>query len=94
MLTQACIVLRERCIVGITANRAHIRAILEHSIGIVTALVPWIGYERATALAREAQETARGVFELVLEKGWLSRERLDEILSPDAMTRQRRMPAR
>jgi aspartate ammonia-lyase len=69
MLTQAAIVLRERCVVGIEANRDHIRAMLERSIGIVTALVPYIGYERATAVAREALETDRGVYELVLEKG-------------------------
>jgi aspartate ammonia-lyase len=92
MLTQACIVLRERCVVGITANRERIRALLEQSIGIVTALVPWIGYERCTAVAREALETGRGVYDLVLEKGWLSRDRLDEILSPDSMTKPRAMP--
>ncbi|MGH7504109.1 MAG: aspartate ammonia-lyase, partial [Longimicrobiales bacterium] len=89
MLTQACIVLHERCIVGISANRERIRHMLEHSIGVVTALVPYIGYERATALAREALETDRGVYELVLEKEWLSRTQLDEILSPDTMTRPR-----
>jgi aspartate ammonia-lyase len=91
MLTQAAIVLRERCILGIEANREHIRNLLERSIGIVTALVPYIGYERATAVAREALEQDRGVYELVLEKEWLSRDQLDEILSPDAMTRPRPM---
>jgi aspartate ammonia-lyase len=94
MLTQAAIVLRERCVLGIEPNREHIRAMLERSIGIVTALVPYIGYERATAVASEALETDRGVYELVLEKGWLSREELDEILSPDAMTRPRPLKSR
>jgi aspartate ammonia-lyase len=94
MLTQAAIVLRERCVVGIEANREHIRALLERSIGIVTALVPYIGYDRATALAGEALGSDRGVYELVLEKGWLSRDELDEILSPDAMTRPRPMRPR
>jgi aspartate ammonia-lyase len=89
MLTQAAIVLRERCVVGVEANRDHIRNMLQRSVGIVTALVPYIGYERATAVAQEALETDRGVYELVLEKGWLSRDELDEILSPDAMTRPR-----
>ena len=93
MLTQSCIVLRERCIRGITANRDHIRQLLERSIGIVTALVPYIGYERATAVAREALESNRGVYELVLEKEWLSQQQLDEILSPEGMTRPRAMPA-
>src|SRR5690606_12846959 len=77
---------------GITANRERIRHLLERSIGIVTALVPYIGYDRASAVAREALETDRGVYELVLEKGWLTREELDEILSPEAMTRPRPMP--
>ena len=94
MLTQAAIVLRERCVVGIEANRERIRRMLERSIGIVTALVPYIGYERATAVASEALETDRGVYELVLEKGWLSRDELNEILSPDAMTKPRPMKTR
>jgi aspartate ammonia-lyase len=94
MLIQACVVLRERCVLGIEADEVRIRELLQKSIGIVTALVPYIGYERASTLAREALESGRGVYELVLEKGWLSRERLDEVLSPDAMTRPRRMPHR
>ena len=92
MLTQACHVLRERCVVGITANRDRIRNLLERSIGVVTALVPYIGYERASAVAREALESDRGVYELVLEKGWLTQEQLDDVLSPDAMTKPRAMP--
>ncbi|NJD10311.1 MAG: aspartate ammonia-lyase, partial [Gemmatimonadetes bacterium] len=92
MLAQAMIVLRERCVIGITANREHIRRLLERSIGIVTALVPHIGYERSSAVAREALESGRGVYELVLDKGWLSRRELDELLSPESMTRPRPMP--
>jgi aspartate ammonia-lyase len=92
MLTRACHVLRERCVIGISANRERIRHLLERSIGVVTALVPYIGYERASAAAREALDSDRGVYELVLEKGWLTREQLDEVLSPDAMTKPRAMP--
>ena len=92
MLGRACDVLRERCVTGITANRERIRQLLERSIGVVTALVPYIGYERASAAAREALASDRGVYELVLEKGWLTREKLDEVLSPDAMTKPRAMP--
>ncbi|MFW5952160.1 MAG: aspartate ammonia-lyase [Gemmatimonadota bacterium] len=94
MLTQACIVLRERTVVGIEADRDRIREGLERSIGVVTALVPYIGYERATAVAREALASNRGVYELVLEKEWMTREELDRILAPDAMTRPRGMPGR
>ena len=92
MLTQACHVMREKCVVGITANRERIRQLLERSIGVVTALVPYIGYERASAAAQEALETDRGVYELVLEKGWLTQQELDDVLSPDAMTKPRAMP--
>jgi aspartate ammonia-lyase len=92
MLTRAANVLREKCVVGITANRERIRFLLERSIGVVTALVPYIGYERASAVAREALENDRGVYELVLEKNWLTKAELDEILSPDAMTKPRAMP--
>ncbi|MFO7893744.1 MAG: aspartate ammonia-lyase [Longimicrobiales bacterium] len=94
MLIQACIVFRERTVVGIEANRDRIRDLLEHSIGVVTALVPYIGYEKASAVAREALESDRGVYELVLEKEWMTRDELDEVLSPDAMTRPRRMPGK
>ncbi len=92
MLTQACIILRERCVLGITANRDRIRQLLEQSIGIVTALVPYMGYERASAVAKEALAQGRGVYELVLQNGWLTRQELDDILSPEAMTHPRPMP--
>ena len=92
ILTQAAHVLREKCVDGITANRDRIRYLLERSIGVVTALVPYIGYESASAVAREALATDRGVYELVLEKKLLSQQQLDEILSPDAMTKPRPMP--
>jgi aspartate ammonia-lyase len=92
MLARGAIVLRERCVVGITANRERLREMVYHSIGLVTALVPYIGYERSAALATEALATGRGVYELVREKGWLSEEKLAEILTPEAMTAPRPMP--
>jgi aspartate ammonia-lyase len=58
---------------------------VEHSIGVVTALLPVIGYEKATDVAKEALASGRGVTDIVLERGWLTRVELDEILSPDAM---------
>ena len=91
MLRNACIVLRERCIDGITANADRMRHFVENSIGIVTALVPIIGYEVATEIAREALESGRGVFEVVLERGVLTRAQLDEILDPAAMLAPRSM---
>jgi aspartate ammonia-lyase len=63
MLKNACDVLRERCVGGITANPDRMRYFVEHSIGIVTALVPIIGYERATEVAKDALATGRGVYD-------------------------------
>jgi aspartate ammonia-lyase len=89
MLRNACVVLRERCVTGITANVDRMRHFVEHSIGIVTALVPVIGYEQATDIARTALASGRGVYELVLERGLLTRDQLDGILNPAAMTAPR-----
>jgi aspartate ammonia-lyase len=88
-LRNACTTLAERCVKGITANRAHLRSSVEHSIGVVTALNPYIGYSNATQVAQEALASGRSVSEIVLEKKLLSKERLDEILQPDVLTRPR-----
>jgi aspartate ammonia-lyase len=93
-LTQACVVLRERCIEGITANPDRMRRLVEDSIGIVTALVPILGYPTATEIAREALESGRGVYELVMQRGLMTRAELDRALNPDAMTEPRRAPSR
>jgi aspartate ammonia-lyase len=84
-LTQAIRVLDAKCITGITANADRMRWYVEHSIGVVTALLPVIGYEKATDVAKEALVSGRGVTEIVLERGWLTREQLDDILRPEAM---------
>lgn len=84
-LKQGCDTLRSRCVDGITANRELLRAMVENSIGLVTALNPHIGYEAATAIAQEAHATGKGVATLVLEKKLLTREQLDILLSPDTL---------
>ncbi|MCC7447231.1 MAG: aspartate ammonia-lyase [Anaerolineae bacterium] len=88
-LRNACTTLARRCIVGITANEAHLRRQVEHSIGLVTALNPYIGYENATQIAKEALETEQSVYALVLSKGLLSQAELDDILKPEHMTQPR-----
>ena len=77
--------LRTLCIDGIKANEEHCRQMVEHSIGIVTMLNPIIGYKQSTKIAKEAAETGRGVYELVLEHGILTKEELDIILRPENM---------
>jgi aspartate ammonia-lyase len=89
MLSRACEVLRIRCVEGITANVARMRHFVEHSIGIVTALVPILGYEVATEIAKEALDSGRGVYDLVCERGLMTRADLDRALNPEAMTSPR-----
>lgn len=90
MLKNAMKTLRYRCIEGITANEEVCRQQVNNSIGLVTALNPVLGYEVCSQLAREALETNRGPYELVLEKGLLSKEELDKLLAPENMIRPHR----
>jgi aspartate ammonia-lyase len=85
-LINAMNTLRTKCIDGITVNAEHCYEMVKHSIGIVTALNPYIGYKASTKVAKEALETGRSVYDLVLEHGLMTKEKLDEALDPKAMT--------
>lgn len=87
MLINGMNTLRHRCIDGITANEERCRSMVHNSIGLVTALVPRLGYEASNELAREALETGESVYSLVLKKNLLSSGDLDNILSPENMIR-------
>ncbi|MFK4763854.1 aspartate ammonia-lyase [Desulfobaculum sp. SPO524] len=89
MLRRGCRILQDRCVSGITANRERCREMVEQSIGIVTPLNPIIGYEKSAAIAKEALETGKSVYDLVLEHKVLTKEKLDEILSPENMMHPR-----
>lgn len=77
--------LRKRCVEGITPNIERCRKEVHDSIGVVTALNPVIGYKNSTKIAKEALETGRSVYDLVLEHGILNKEELDTILAPENM---------
>ena len=89
MLRRGCLTLADKCVSGITANRDRCRELVEHSIGLVTALNPHIGYDRAAEIAKEALATGGSVYAIVLEKGYLTQEELDDILKPENMVRPR-----
>ena len=91
MLKNGMATLRLRCIDGITANEDRCRELALNSIGLVTALNPTLGYEVSTQLAKEALRTNRGVYDLVLEQGLLSKEELDDLLKPENMIKPRKM---
>jgi aspartate ammonia-lyase len=89
MLRRACLTLADKCVSGITANRERCRELVENSIGLVTALNPYIGYEKSAEIAKEAMRSGGSVYDIVLQKGYLSREELEDILKPENMVRPR-----
>ncbi|HHT64408.1 MAG: aspartate ammonia-lyase [Bacillota bacterium] len=86
ILSNVLKVFRERCIEGITANVDNCRAMVDRSVGVVTALNPHIGYENACSIAKEAFKTGRSVRDVCLERGILSEEHINIILDPKEMT--------
>ncbi|MTI95587.1 MAG: aspartate ammonia-lyase [Firmicutes bacterium] len=80
-------VFSDRCVRGITANVQRCRKMVENSVGIITAINPHVGYETASAVAKEAITTGRPVREIVLERGILTEDELDIILNPQEMTK-------
>lgn len=77
--------LRTLCVEGITANEEHCINEVHHGIGVVTALNPVIGYKNSTKIAKEALETGKSVYQLILDHGILTKEEIDQILSPENM---------
>ena len=70
---------------GITVNKERFVERVRNSIGIDTALNPYISYKTSTKVAKEALETNRSVYDIVLEKGLMTQEKLDEALDPAKM---------
>lgn len=85
MLKNGMETLSYRCIKGISANEKHCREMVENSIGLVTALNPYIGYEASSIVAAEALQTGRSVYELVLEKNLMTQNQLEQVLLPENM---------
>ncbi|MGL5893106.1 MAG: aspartate ammonia-lyase [Bacteroidales bacterium] len=84
-ISNAMDALRDKCVDGITANEDICRNMVYNSIGLITALNPYIGYKNSAKIAKEALETGRGVYDLVLEHKIMDKEQLDKILAPENM---------
>ena len=84
-LGAGCRSLVDYCIRGITANRERCRDMVYHSIGIVTALNPYLGYETSASIAREALESGRSLVDIGRERGLMSEDQLEEVLAPERM---------
>ncbi|EAX48450.1 fumarate lyase [Thermosinus carboxydivorans Nor1] len=87
IFTNVIKVFNEKCIVGIIANKERCQDMVNNSIGIVTALLPHLGYEQASLIAKEAISTGKSVKQLILAKKLMSAEQLEAILVPAEMTR-------
>lgn len=83
------VMLAEKCVDGITANKEKCRELALNSIGLVTALNPYIGYENSTSVAKEALETGGSVYNIVLERKLLTKEQLEMIIKPENMIKPR-----
>lgn len=89
-LKEAAATLTKHCITGITANKGQCEEYIEKSVGISTALCPYIGYAKSAEIAKKSLKTGVSVKELVLEEGLLKEEELKEILKPEKMTQPMR----
>lgn len=76
----------DNCVKGITANETRCRYFVENSVGIITAICPYVGYQKAAEIAKEAIKTGESVRKLIIEQGILTEEQMDEILDPVQMT--------
>ncbi len=82
LLYTTSIALRTKCVDGITVNEKTLARYMETTVGIVTALNPMLGYEKATELAGEAYRTGKGILEIIREKKLLTEEQIKELLDP------------
>jgi len=85
--------LTDECVLGITVNKERCYNMVKNSIGIVTALNPYIGYKTSTKVAKEALETNRSVYDIVLEQNLMTKEALDEALNPKNMLKSHKLPS-
>ncbi|HSP07261.1 MAG TPA: lyase family protein, partial [Acidobacteriota bacterium] len=77
---------RTRCVDGVTVNEKVLAEYLEKTVGIVTALNPVIGYEKATELAKEAYDSGKGILEIIREKKILTEDQIRDLLDPVKLT--------
>lgn len=85
LLQRACNTLRDRCVVGITANAEHCADEVMRSAGLLTAFVPYIGYEAAAKIAKQVQTSDKTVYEIIKKSGLLSDKEIAAILAPANM---------
>ena len=76
----------DNCVTGITANEERCRQLVENSIGVITAICPHVGYEKAAEIAKKAMKTGESIRNLILREGLLSEKEMETVLDPVNMT--------
>ncbi|MFQ6331774.1 aspartate ammonia-lyase [Nocardia sp. CWNU-33] len=84
-LDAACRTLIDNCIVGITANPEQLSRSVTNSIGVITALSPYLGYTTSARIAKRALQTGRSILDLIVEEGLLSAAQVSELLRPERL---------
>lgn len=87
MFTKACKTLRVLCVDGITADKKRCEELLNNSIGVVTCLLPYIGYKKCSMAAKTAQETGKPVRDVLIELGYCTEKEVNELLVPEKLTK-------
>ena len=87
MFTRATKTLRTLCVDGITADKAQCEKLLHNSIGIVTGLLPYIGYKKCSTAAKIANQTGKSIKDVLVEQGYCTKQEVDELLVPEKMTK-------
>ncbi|TXE88038.1 aspartate ammonia-lyase [Campylobacter volucris] len=85
LLENAMLTLANKAIKHLTANPEQCKETMFNSVSLVTALNPYIGYEKSASIAKEALTTGKKVGDICLERGYLSKEEIDKILTPENM---------
>ncbi len=85
-MSNACRTLRINCIDGITANEERLHEMVEASVGVVTALTPYIGYQESAALAYESLSSKTPIRQLVIERGLMTADEIAKVLSPERLS--------
>jgi aspartate ammonia-lyase len=86
LLYNTSILFRTKCIDGITVNEKVLEHYMETTVGIVTALNPILGYDKATELAQEAYSSGKGILEIIREKHILTEQQIQQLLNPANLT--------
>jgi aspartate ammonia-lyase len=86
LLQAGSLAFRTKCIEGITINKEVLKKYMDETVGTVTALVPVLGYDKATELADEAYKSGKGLLQLVRDKKLLTEAQIKDLLDPAKLT--------